>query len=284
MSNRFSRRNGYVKEQIQIESLNSQTRTKLWNVWYEYFWELLPVHCHSKFEDIDDFMVSYWVDFSNSAIDEIPMRTNDDREQEVDTWKLYYEMRGIFYHKEWFIVFDFIEFTASMCADNVQDYTTETNAAFKKTNTSYRIVNGLIIPIIGEAEVEAIQTSLEFNDKLKVVSDHIETALQHLSNREKPDYRNSIKESISAVESLCKIISGNDKGTLPDALKELEKKNNLHPALKTSFSSLYSYTSDSSGIRHALKANDDEATIDEARYILVTCSAFVNYLRTQFEI
>lgn len=37
---------------------------------------------------------------------------------------------------------------------------------------------------------------------------HLTKALSLLSDRNKPDYRNSIKESISAVEATCKSLTG----------------------------------------------------------------------------
>ena len=51
----------------------------------------------------------------------------------------------------------------------------------------------------------------------------------------------------------------------------------LHPKLQEGFKALYGYTSDTHGIRHALK---DDATPDaeDAKFMLVSCSAFVNYL------
>ncbi|MGR6868629.1 AbiJ-NTD4 domain-containing protein, partial [Acinetobacter baumannii] len=51
----------------------------------------------------------------------------------------------------------------------------------------------------------------------------------------------------------------------------------LHPAFKKALTSLYGYTSDSDGIRHALL---DESTISysDAKYMLVSCSAFINYV------
>jgi len=51
----------------------------------------------------------------------------------------------------------------------------------------------------------------------------------------------------------------------------------MHPSLKQGFEKLYGYTSDDDGIRHALL---DEANLDmeDARFMLVSCSAFVNYL------
>lgn len=111
------------------------------------------------------------------------------------------------------------------------------------------------------------------------VSEHLATALAHLSNRQSPDYRNSIKESISAVESMAKIISGKDKATLDDALATLEKSGKLHAALRRGYSALYGYTSNADGIRHAL-LEEQNLSAEEAKYFLVTCTAFVNYLKT----
>ena len=55
------------------------------------------------------------------------------------------------------------------------------------------------------------------------------------------------------------------------------KKGTLHPALEKSFSSMYGYTSDADGIRHALM-DDDNLTNADARFMLISCSAFINYV------
>jgi len=51
----------------------------------------------------------------------------------------------------------------------------------------------------------------------------------------------------------------------------------LHNALKTGFSAIYGYTSDAEGIRHALLDKSD-LKFDDAKFMLVACTAFVNYL------
>jgi hypothetical protein len=95
-----------------------------------------------------------------------------------------------------------------------------------------------------------------------------------------PDYRNSIKESISAVESLVKVTAGSDKGTLGQLTKKLEVDIQLHPALTAAFSSLYGYASDEGGIRHALMDSDSIA-FEDAKFFLVVCSAFVNFVEAK---
>ncbi|OAV67399.1 hypothetical protein Barb6XT_01497 [Bacteroidales bacterium Barb6XT] len=53
----------------------------------------------------------------------------------------------------------------------------------------------------------------------------------------------------------------------------------IPPVLRKSFEFLYGYTNDSStGIRHALMDDSNVPDADEAIFMLVACSAFINYL------
>jgi hypothetical protein len=49
----------------------------------------------------------------------------------------------------------------------------------------------------------------------------------------------------------------------------------LVPSLKRAFDKLYGYTSDADGIRHAL-LEEDSVTFEQAKFMLVVCSAFTN--------
>ncbi len=105
------------------------------------------------------------------------------------------------------------------------------------------------------------------------VNKHLKRSLELLSDRKKPDYRNSIKESISAVESIARIITHKPKATLGDALKVLEKKKHIHKALQEGFSNLYGYTSDEHGIRHAMMKNSD-LTAADAKFFFTLMHVF----------
>jgi len=127
-------------------------------------------------------------------------------------------------------------------------------------------------------EIQAIEDAIEY--PLETVSNHISQALQLFADRKDPDYRNSIKESISAVEALCRAIAGDDKATLSQALHIIERqgKVRIHPALIEGLSKIYGYTSDESGIRHALIENKEPSTSADAQFMLIMCSAFIHYL------
>jgi hypothetical protein len=75
------------------------------------------------------------------------------------------------------------------------------------------------------------------------VNEHLHRALELLADRKNPDYRNSIKEAISAVEALCISITDNKTTTLGRALNKIEAEGNLklHEDFKEAFKKLYSY-------------------------------------------
>ena len=152
------------------------------------------------------------------------------------------------------------------------------NNLFEKEYVGYRFINGIITSITDNNEINSINSAIEI--EYENVSNHLIKALEKISDRNTPDYANSIKESISAVESMCSNYLKVSKGTLGEMLNKLETSGiPIHPALKKSFQSLYGYTSDASGIRHGGKLGDESATFEEAEFMLVACSAFVNYLK-----
>jgi hypothetical protein len=137
------------------------------------------------------------------------------------------------------------------------------------------LIEEQIVPLISQVEIEEVEKAL--NVPYKNVHDHLNKALSLLSDRKEPDYPNSIKESICALESLVQILLG-EKGTLGDLIKKLD----VHPALKQGFSNLYGWTSDEGGIRHGRVEENFKTEIAEARYMLVTTSAFINYTLLKF--
>lgn len=187
---------------------------------------------------------------------------------------------------QWYEVLDLIEFSIKYMHHRDEGtglsasihFVALLNSEFERLNFAYRIVNCEIVEITSEHEIETIEYAID-NSPCNVKM-HLNSALEKLAQRPDGDYRNSIKESISAVEAFCREKTG--ESTLGKALSKLEQKNIIIPqSLKSAFSKLYEYTNHAdTGIRHALM--DDEGTYtptaDEALFMLVSCSAFINYL------
>lgn len=168
----------------------------------------------------------------------------------------------------------------SPCEHIIQkrQYTEDFNSIFEQEKSAYRFVSGQIVPITNEIELDEIETAA--SSEFDAVNAHISNALRLYSDRENPDYKNSIKESISAVESMCSVITGT-KGksvTFGAMLKKLEENGvRIHTALREAFSKLYGFTSDEEGIRHG-SMDFSNVPAEDAKFMLVACSAFVNYL------
>jgi len=176
-------------------------------------------------------------------------------------------------------VYDLIEFICRELDDAYAraELHKELNRAFERDFAAVRMVDGLITPITDEQQSEEIRLAMQ--TPLAGVQTQLRSALALMSDRQEPKYGDSIKNSISAVETLCRKITGRSKVTLGDALKQLKDSEvRFHPALARAFGEMYGYTSDdTSGIRHAMM-DEGHLELEDARYMLVTCSAFINYL------
>lgn len=184
----------------------------------------------------------------------------------------------------WYRVLDIVEFIVKYAFTNssihyfASNFIDDLNCEFARLNFAYRIVNKEIVEITSQEEIVAVETALE--ESTGTVRRHINEALKLLSQRPTPDCRNSIKESISAVEAFCREKTG--ENTLGKALNKLETNGiSIPKMLKEAFDKLYAYTNQKdTGIRHALMDDDGKyiPSSDEAIFMLVSCSAFINYL------
>ena len=272
MSLKFSQRRGLkpIRETIQVDSIDDDLRTALWNAVLK-IWNALQKGQYYDLEgDMRAYCSSVWADHFKLTLDAIPKVRKD----AVEIIRKYYMAA------KWYEVYDFIEFTANyFYKEDFEAVYSYFNGVLESELAGYRFVNGELTDITDKQELAMLEEAID-NSTFSGVSTHLATALSLYSDRDNPDYRNSIKESISAVESMARIVTGQHKATLGQALKTLKKNGTVHPALITGFESLYGYTSDEDGIRHSMQAEPD-LTASDAKYFLLSCTSFVNYLKSK---
>ncbi len=267
---RFSERYGHTvpKSVMQIESMDTDLKIGLWNGITMYYFS------HGSFDLVQrlpefQLYAKVWIHYFKRCFDEMP-----------GTFNIFLsEVKKIYFNGKWYDVYNLIEYIIKNDTDNDRQMKAKKN--FNKTLecelSGYRIVNNDITLITNDNEIREIETAIEASKPYCGVQIHLTEALNKLSDKQNPDFRNSIKESISAIESLACEITGNPKAKLGDALGLVRKKKGLHPALEKAFSALYGYTSDADGIRHKL-LDESTVTFADAKFMLISCSAFVNYL------
>lgn len=258
---------------LKKDEMPDYLRTRIWNVFYPYVFLKADTLRRDKIPTkLYVFIAFFWDEFLKEDLSSI--------------WhsgiNIAQAIRNVFFQFQWDQVYDFIEFFIEYCPNEaLPDFTTKNgivemiDGVLQKEKAQYQILNGKIVPLTSEEEIKEIEKALNIHDKFSPVREHLSKALDKWADRKNPDYENSIKESISAVESLVKIITEKEK-----SLSALIERLPIHDAMKRGFKELYDWTSDEA--RHGRTKKPLSCGEPEARYMLVTCSAFINYLIVKF--
>jgi DNA-binding transcriptional ArsR family regulator len=252
------------REAIQLNSIDAVLRVALYNYLHKVFHENWWYDGHRLGCGYEAARQA-WTDFWHQPIDKL----TDNAYEFVPVVKKFV-LEG-----QWNKVYDFIEFLvghARLGADPKH-----INSILEREMSGYRFRGRILVPISDPTELAAIEQAMEAPDKFKGSRQHIISALKKLSQKPRPDLRNAITEAISAVESAARVVTGKPKATLGDALKVLEKGGHVHPSLKEAWLKIYGYTSDEQGLRHAM-IEDPHIDLPTAKYMVVSCAAFVNLL------
>ena len=280
---RFSQKIGKypVQKLAQFESIDDDLRIKIWNVLQLQIWDqwepepgAYSMSSRSvEAKQVDNIVQVLWFRYFNKPLDTIPaFRTRHGGDD------AYNHLRRHVLKAEWYDVFDLVEEIILASPEHWRDGLNGfLNHVLEAENSGYRLINGAVTPITDKNEIDEVSSAAE---RTSPDATHIRRALELMNDRKTPDYRNSIKESISAVESVCKELTKTPKGDLGECLRLIKTKKHLHPAFEQSLIKLYAYTSDDGGIRHALTEEHEHPKFADAKFMLVTCSALVNYLRT----
>lgn len=260
---------------IQIEGLDSETRIALWNALLQVrdVFRDLSNQTYGRDETEREVLTDLWTSYFRRARDEMG-----------DVSSIWGLIKHNIQTAEWFDVLDLVEVLVKRLDSHDSGYLQGVPSAirdifndlFAQYLVEYRFVGEEITPITSHLEVAAIEEALNKSQAFSGAQHHLEQAISLLSDRQNPDYANSIKESISAVESVARTFSSGK--TLGDALNKLESVGlKIHQALKGAWHKLYGWASDEQGIRHG-GVGAAEADQPLAKYMLISCSAFISYL------
>lgn len=254
--------------QLNLEQLPTRTRTRLWNVLYESF-------------QIDPFFPGLdepWLQILFDVHCDYFALPADEWDSCLST--IINQYRNFFQRKTFREVFDLliILMQDSRCPS---EFITNVATLFDEERLAYSVVvdpEVTIIPTATMQEGRVISTALKETSTfgLKGANSHLTLAGRAINDR---NWAESIRNSISAVESVVRQIDPNASKSLTSALISIKKSHRLHPALGDAFQKLYGYTSDEKGVRHAL-LDESIARVDaaEALFMLGACAAFVSYL------
>jgi AbiJ-like protein len=264
----FSQRMGYksVRSVIQDKSMDDALRNGFWNVIALLFGMSNPRSTIAM-----RLLVDIYRDMFKEPADLISSR-------ELASFR--YRFLDVMKWNEVYDVAEYIASAPTLDASLKAAYIHECNVVLTREMSAYRFVGNTLARITSEDEIVAIEQAMQI--PVDPAVQHLRTALALLADRQQPDYRNSIKESISAVETIAKKIDNRPDDTLGRVLNRIAPAIGMHDNLRDAFRHMYWWTSDADGIRHAMM-DTHNLDAEDARYMLVACSAFVNYLVVKAE-
>ena len=245
---RFSQRIGARRPpRSGLEEASPELRTALWNV--------LHKPAFPENDDHRDRALAHARAIWNHLgwrTDQVPPLPHQMRESLAGEW----------FSCGWPEFFDLIEFTARTLATSVssvrQQWFEMLNRILESKGCAYRFIAEHLVPLTNTAEASEVVRGAE--SAIPDVGAHIREAAKLLPPNAGANPRNSIRESIAAAFE--------------------DTHGPIHPSLRQGLVTLYAYTADESGVRHGLIEETAGVSGDDARFMLVTCSAFTNYLVT----
>lgn len=269
----FSERHGISPQKtLQVTKLDSRTRTRILNCF-----ELASLNSISR--NVTNLKIS------DDKIIMFLMRLTDeyfgDRMSYSFSWLdwmlLERKIESHILEGKWYQVYDLIEFFIQKYPyqKNTVALTQCLNKVFQEENVGYRIIANQVVPIFDKGEVKEIEDALVKASSWQGVYDDLISAMKHLSDRKHPDYKDSIANSIRAVEGVAKLIT-HQTGTLGELMPKVQEILGLDKNFAKAIGQLWRYANNVA--RHADPEAERIPEFEEAKFVFVTASAIVNYL------
>ncbi len=197
----FSRRNGYNTIGIELKYASVTLKRRIIATFYKQEFDIFDGSNSDNYTTgIEDMMIQMGITY------EFPM---DEACKQKNAKAL---EKFILNSPMWYTIFDFIErYLAISDETTARKMAEEFNHILEDEVSAYRIIDKLVIPVTNESELATIEEAM--GQPYNSVHIHITKALSLYADRKNPDYENSIKESISAIEAMLLYYHRTDRRT-----------------------------------------------------------------------
>lgn len=291
----FSERHGFEEpKMIQAEEMDDDLKNSIWNVLHKvifkpgrHIFSGKHIFLFPNEICIDEVPIAVWTEFFKETVNSLPISSTSIAD---DVLRRYKEM-------PWYGPYELVEFVCEYFATNAPDvggrlhgdaFVQKLNSVLEREMSGYRLVGGEITPITDPIEMEAVAEAMKSSSFSKA-SQRMREAVRALSDRENPNYRQAMETAWFAVDSCIKEITGVEQGGFAKIMNKLESENEAQHHFCESIKNLYSFAN-KAGIRHA-KGDVEPKNLtakqlalinfDNAKFFVVFCSAFMNYLKTR---
>ncbi|HHV36537.1 MAG TPA: hypothetical protein GXX77_01705 [Candidatus Cloacimonetes bacterium] len=269
----FSERMGLRPKKImQIDSMDDELKVSLYNA-TRLFESSLGQDSSARTERIHKLI---WCNILHINYNDIPYSLT----KKLNVIKNSYNSLA------WYEAYDFIEkylqYSYSIYGQATDNLIKTINSILEEHNSGFRLLGKKLIPVTNEMEIASIAEAAKTG--YENIDEHMNDAIEAFSEKLNTNYKMVIHHSITAAEAAAGVAAKSEGLSLNNYLKILNDNGDINSVMAEAFSKLYGYTCHKdAGIRHALCLDAKHPpNFEEAKYMLVTCSAFVNFMKQKF--
>ena len=258
--------------QLELKQLSKAFRIQVWNILFEEFertQRFSSVSPSTLGADWPAVLKQVWFKLKTAAHDEFDDSVYGQSKQ----------IKALVYSRPYNEVFDFIERLLEheySCVNGIRE---KIERAFTDCRMAYRLANGKTVQQVGSEEhaqaIDLAYSSIS-EQKFSGARTHLARSAEQLREG---NWRDSIRESMHAVVSVCRTIDPTAK-KLSDALSNIDRDHPLHGGLTRAFGSLYGWVSDDKGgiRKEILEEKHGEVDEELAMFMNFSCAAFISYI------
>jgi len=267
----FSKRYGLrpTPEGLMYEDVSEQARVGLYHMVEQFFYQ----------EHINAYLDLY---------NKICVALRIPRQRMLDDYHASLAIEKLINKCEWWQFYDICEVMCQTLENQHphiweeklrDDLPVQINTLFREEQLGFELRDGKVEKVGSgfiDAKVKEARYLLK-EPEFKGADKHFEKAIKALNVRPNPDVENCVKDAVAAIESVGRIIVGDEKALLDDIIKDMSKKGIIPKPLDQTIQKIYAYRGDQPGIAHGL-VGASKVTTDEAEFVLAMSAAIIIYL------
>ena len=159
------------------------------------------------------------------------------------------------------------------------EFSEQVNALFREEQLGFEFRDGKVEKVGSgfiDSQIKEARYLLK-EQEFKGADTQFEKAIRALNVRPNPDVENCVKDAVSAIESVGRIIVNDEKALLSNIIKDLARKDVIPKPLDEAIQKIYAYRGDQPGVAHGL-VGASKVTVDEAEFVLAMSAAAITYL------
>lgn len=160
-----------------------------------------------------------------------------------------------------------------------EELTEQVNTLFREEQLGFEMRDGRVERVgsaFTDVKVKEARYLLK-EPEFKSADELFGKAMKALNVRPNPDVENCVKDAVAAIESVGKVIVGDENASLDDIIKNAVKKEVIPQPLDQTIIKLHAYRGNEPAIAHG-GIEPSKVTIDEAEFVLSMSAAIIIYL------